>query len=514
MNEINKFKVHWEKLKRIHQLSENTINKLKSSGGSFSDAEIITLLHSSMPESYDAVMRAIDIIVSKHPEDVDLNYVKSYLLQEELQRSDKTINKVEIKPQLICHLDLTVTIVDAKVIRNVNVNFLRENNFSSTSVHQRCESDSGTNFVAANRDQNVNKQYLVSNSSTISFVVDSDATNHMINKKYEEHLVNTMDVNLSIAVAKSGFHLQAHKSGNLKLTSQEGKSTTIKDVLSYDNLEFNLLSVKKIESHSFKKIFNKNSEVLVTENVIGNLYMIKFQIDTSTALLTSNEDLMHRIILSLEKKPTRILEVVSSDVIGHITPTTYDSTRYSVPEKLEEYEALVTAKFETRISRIHHDIGGEYNSRQFIEFFKSKCSHIDYTTPRNPEINGLSEHFNNRTLLDSVRCMLLLKKKKNFLGFPEEENLVQRPYKSAGLLPSELLDTFEKALESGWKTAIDEELQTLEKNNVWKLVSKPRGENIIDSKWVFTEKEILGQKMKKAKLVARGCFQDSTTVEE
>ncbi|KAJ8885700.1 hypothetical protein PR048_011898 [Dryococelus australis] len=200
--------------------------------------------------------------------------------------------------------------------------------------------------------------------------MDSGATNNMINKKYEEHLVNTMDVYFSISVAKRGDRLQAHKSGTLKLTS-----ITIKDVLSY-NLEFNLLSVKKIESHSFKvfdnteiKSLNKNSEV-VTGNLIGNLDMIKFQIYISTAVMIKWKKLI--------------------------------SYKPEIPEKIEEYEAMVTAKFGTRISHIRCDNGGE----QFIEFCKSEGIHIEYTITRNPELNGLSEHF-NRTLLDLVRCMLL-----------------------------------------------------------------------------------------------------------
>ncbi|KAJ8896078.1 hypothetical protein PR048_001420 [Dryococelus australis] len=201
-----------------------------------------------------------------------------------------------------------------------------------------------------------------------------------------------------------------------------------------DNLEFNLLSVK-IERHFFKVLFdnadvtllNNNSEVVTTGNLIGNLYMIKFQIDTSTALLTSNVDLMHRRMcnsscfppknfcniyrkqtiksvkrLPLIKKPTRILEVDSSDGIGAITLPTYNSKSQGFHEKFEEYEAI-TAKYETRISRIRCDNKGECSSRQFTDFCKSKGIQID-------------EHF-NRTLLDSVRCILLDSKvEKKFWG--------------------------------------------------------------------------------------------------
>ncbi|KAJ8878919.1 hypothetical protein PR048_019522 [Dryococelus australis] len=127
--------------------------------------------------------------------------------------------------------------------------------------------------------------------------------------------------------------------------------------------------------------------------------------------------------LPLENKPNRILEVVSSDVIGPIIPQPYDSKRYivtfidnfsyfavvyllsyksNISEKFEVYEAMITAKFGTRIS---HN-GGQYISRQFIEFYNAKGIQIEYTIPRNPELNGLNE-----------RCMLLDSKvEKKFWG--------------------------------------------------------------------------------------------------
>ncbi|KAJ8894220.1 hypothetical protein PR048_006832 [Dryococelus australis] len=220
-------------LKEFINVFEITIHKLKSSGGSISDAEIITLLLSLMLET-------IDIIFSKHPEDVDLNYVKNALLQEELQQSNKTSNEERLvafnsKKKFVSNRWKNKYMRNSGNKTEANVPFrfncynrgckghkkseckfsLRNCNVSSTSDHQGYESDGGTTFVAANRNQNANS-VSCPKSSTIRFVIDSGATNHMINKKYEEHLVNTMDVNLSIAVAKSGVQLQGHKSGTLK----------------------------------------------------------------------------------------------------------------------------------------------------------------------------------------------------------------------------------------------------------------------------------------------------------
>jgi hypothetical protein len=73
--------------------------------------------------------------------------------------------------------------------------------------------------------------------------------------------------------------------------------------------------------------------------------------------------------------------------------------------------------------------------------------------------------------------------------------------------------TFEQAMKSAeaseWKTAIEEELKTIEENQTWKLVDLPRDRKTVGSKWVFKTK--LGEdgnvEKRKARLVAQGFTQ-------
>ncbi|KAJ8896353.1 hypothetical protein PR048_001697 [Dryococelus australis] len=170
--------------KEFINVFENTINKLKSSGGRISNAEIITLPFSSMPKSYNAVMRAIDISFSKHPENIDLNHknngkvIKQVMKKEKACLSsrwkNKDVNDSGNKTQANVPFRFNCYSCGCKGHKKSECKFsLRRRNISSTSDHQRCEPDGGTTFVAVNRDQNVNKQCLVSNSSSISFVMDS-----------------------------------------------------------------------------------------------------------------------------------------------------------------------------------------------------------------------------------------------------------------------------------------------------------------------------------------------------
>ena len=73
---------------------------------------------------------------------------------------------------------------------------------------------------------------------------------------------------------------------------------------------------------------------------------------------------------------------------------------------------------------------------------------------------------------------------------------------------------FREALESNeskdWLKAINEEMLSLEKNQTWKLVSLPKNQRVVGSKWVFKKKEwIPGVEAPryKASLVAKGFTQ-------
>lgn len=60
-----------------------------------------------------------------------------------------------------------------------------------------------------------------------------------------------------------------------------------------------------------------------------------------------------------------------------------------------------------------------------------------------------------------------------------------------------------------WQTAMREEYESLIKNNTWKLVDKPKSENVIDNKWVYKIKHNSDGTIDrhKARLVARGFTQ-------
>ena len=64
----------------------------------------------------------------------------------------------------------------------------------------------------------------------------------------------------------------------------------------------------------------------------------------------------------------------------------------------------------------------------------------------------------------------------------------------------------EASKDEFWNKAMDEELDQIEKNETWELVSRRKNKNVIDTKWVFKNKlNEYGQVTRnKARLVCKG----------
>uniref|UniRef100_A0A8D8G2M5 Copia protein n=2 Tax=Culex pipiens TaxID=7175 RepID=A0A8D8G2M5_CULPI len=136
-----------------------------------------------------------------------------------------------------------------------------------------------------------------------------------------------------------------------------------------------------------------------------------------------------------QKHSGRPLEIVHSDVCGPIDPVAWDGNRYFVTftddythlsvvyllrsksevlERLREYEAMATAHFGTKMSRLRCDNGGEYTGEQVRRFCKQRGIRLEFTVPYTPEQNGVSERL-NRTVIEKVRAMMEAKSVPKFL---------------------------------------------------------------------------------------------------
>lgn len=65
---------------------EQTVSELRNSGGTIQNCEIVTQLLSAMPESYQSVTTAIDVLFCQNEEKISLDFVKNKLLMEEARQ--------------------------------------------------------------------------------------------------------------------------------------------------------------------------------------------------------------------------------------------------------------------------------------------------------------------------------------------------------------------------------------------------------------------------------------------
>ena len=79
--------------------------------------------------------------------------------------------------------------------------------------------------------------------------------------------------------------------------------------------------------------------------------------------------------------------------------------KHEVFGKFVEWKSLVEKSSGYRVKKLRTDNGGEYTSTEFESYLKKEGIEHQYTIPKTPEQNGVSERM-NRTLVETVRAML------------------------------------------------------------------------------------------------------------
>ena len=70
--------------------------------------------------------------------------------------------------------------------------------------------------------------------------------------------------------------------------------------------------------------------------------------------------------------------------------------------KFKEFKALIENLSKKKIKILRSDNGGEYTSKEFVNFCKDVGIKRELTTPYNPQHNGVSER-KNRTIMEAVQ---------------------------------------------------------------------------------------------------------------
>ena len=120
------------------------------------------------------------------------------------------------------------------------------------------------------------------------------------------------------------------------------------------------------------------------------------------------------------------LGLIHSDVCGKISSPSLNRAEYFVVfiddkthyvwvyvikhkdevfQKFMEWKSLVENSSGHKVKKLRTDNGGEYTSTEFESYLKDEGIEHQYSIPKTPEQNGVSER-RNRTLVETVRSML------------------------------------------------------------------------------------------------------------
>ena len=73
--------------------------------------------------------------------------------------------------------------------------------------------------------------------------------------------------------------------------------------------------------------------------------------------------------------------------------------------KFKEFKALIESHIENKIKNFRSDNGGEFTSNEFKELCKESGIKREFSTPYNPQQNGIVER-KNRTIMEATKAML------------------------------------------------------------------------------------------------------------
>jgi transposase InsO family protein len=130
--------------------------------------------------------------------------------------------------------------------------------------------------------------------------------------------------------------------------------------------------------------------------------------------------------LSSDSRTTGILDLIHSDVSGPMSSTSLTGSLYYVVfiddfsrkswiffmktkgqvfSRFQEFKALVENQTGKKIRVLRSDNGGEYTSKEFMDFYVGEGIRRELTVPYNPQHNGVAER-KNRAIVGDARAML------------------------------------------------------------------------------------------------------------
>ncbi|BET00204.1 Hypothetical protein2 [Nesidiocoris tenuis] len=171
-------------------------------------------------------------------------------------------------------------------------------------------------------DHRQRKIESTSGQNRIKLVIDSGSTDHLVGESVLPLMTNIRELpeRIHIRVA-NGQKLIATKKGSLKIQGERCAITL--DALIVPNLTLNLLSVRKVNKQGFDVVFtgdrafikDKNGNIHVKCNAIGNLFVAEFTVKTEYSCAANNSNLWHLRLGHAHNQYIRKMKLPTSDEV-------------------------------------------------------------------------------------------------------------------------------------------------------------------------------------------------------
>ena len=162
------------------------------------------------------------------------------------------------------------------------------------------------------------------NINEIIFLLDSGATDHIVNREDFFSSSSVLSPSMRISVAKTGQSITAIKRGTIQVVTNLGIPGTLEDVLYAPDAAFNLLSVRRIQEKGMRIIFdtegvtveNGKKEIILKGKPLKGLYGVVF---------TLNRNLVNRSHINMTKINNFKLW---HERLGHISNTKFNKIKH------------------------------------------------------------------------------------------------------------------------------------------------------------------------------------------
>lgn len=297
---------------------DDLITELLAAGAKLEEGDKVSHLLITLPTSYDGVITAIETLSE---ENLTLAFVKTRLLDQEIKlkrESADTSGKVlqaerdnnyvmeqkkNVKPfrnepykrhfskvrkakNIKCyhcgrigHIKKDCYHYKRQIQHQKNSNSHRT--VQAVQVEASTSSSAGFAFMTGQLD-------VTQDENTITFLLDSGASDHIINRDDLFSNFIYLDNPMKISVAKAGSYIQATKRGSIKVVSNMGIEGVLENVLYCPEVPHNLLSVSRMQNAGMTVLFkpegveiHKHGKPILKGKPFNNLFSIDFTISSN-----------------------------------------------------------------------------------------------------------------------------------------------------------------------------------------------------------------------------------------